>query len=64
MKPNNIMRLNYREVVPMVALYDANSINEKEVRDFIYNEEYDKRVIIMTEEQFVTVFKDLIKENK
>ena len=47
MKPNNIMKIDYTDIIPMVALYDANSITEEKVKELIYSDEYDKRVIIM-----------------
>ena len=62
MKPNNIMKIDYTDIIPMVALYDANSITEEKVKELIYSDEYDKRVIIMTKEQFTIVFKDLINK--
>ena len=61
MKTNNIMRINYTDIIPMVALYNADLIDEEKVRELIFTEEYDKRVIIITQEQFKNVFKDLIK---
>jgi hypothetical protein len=61
MKPNNIMRINFTDVVPMVALYNANLIDEEKVKELIFTEEYDERIVIMTQEQFEKVFEDLIK---
>jgi hypothetical protein len=62
MKPNNIMKIDYTDIIPMVALYDANSITEEKVKELIYSGEYDKKVIIITKEQFTIVFKDLINK--
>ena len=57
------MAIYYEEVgIKMVALYNANLNNYEEIKHNILSGEYNENIIIMTEKQFNTVFKDLIKK--
>lgn len=65
MPPNNIQAIYYEEYgIKMVALYNANLNNYKEIEYDFLSGEYNKNIVIMTEEQFNTIFKDLIKKGE
>ena len=60
--PQDIMIIIYEEFygkskvkVEMVAMYNKNAITESEINRIINTGEYDKRVIIMTKEQYETL---------
>ena len=61
MKQNNIYKTEYEEYgVKMIALFNTDLISEDEVKDIILEDNFDNRVILITENQFNNVFKDLI----
>ena len=59
----DIMRMDFTEIVggsyevQKVAIYNKNTISNKEVKKKIHSGEYDDRIIIIYKEQFETVFK-------
>ena len=43
---------------PMVALYNKNKIPPEQVLKVVMAGEYDKNVVVMTQSQWIAVFKD------
>lgn len=58
----DIMRMDFTEMVggyyevEKTAIFNKNTISEKEVREKIKSGEYDSRIIVIFQEQFENVF--------
>lgn len=49
--------------IAYVALFDERDLSEKEVRAIIDDGNYDRRVVVLTEDQYRQVFRSLIAED-